>query len=58
MPEYLRHIETLRQLRHRIFAERESIIERGNPEIFVLAETISRDDAARLLLESDCVIRY
>jgi sulfur relay (sulfurtransferase) DsrF/TusC family protein len=58
MPQYLRHIETLRQLRHRILVERESIIERGNPTITVPAEAVSRSDAARLLLESDCVIRY
>jgi len=58
MPEYLRHIETLRQLRHRILVERESIMERGNPEISVPTEAVTRDEAARLLLESDCVIRY
>jgi sulfur relay (sulfurtransferase) DsrF/TusC family protein len=58
MPDYLRHVETLRQLRHRLFAERESIDERNLGQLSLNTEIISRDDAARLLLESDFVIRY
>lgn len=58
MPEYLRHVETLRQLRHRILAERESIEERRMEKLSFPVELVSRGDVARLLLESDCVIRY
>ncbi|RJP18030.1 MAG: hypothetical protein C4520_15205 [Candidatus Abyssobacteria bacterium SURF_5] len=58
MAEYIRHIETLRQLGHRLFAERESITERYRGDVSVAVELISRDDAARMLLESDSVIRY
>ncbi len=58
MPEYVRHIETLSELGHRIYAERESIEERGLARLQCRAETVSRSRAARLLLESDRIIRY
>ncbi len=57
MPEYLRHVETLRQLHHRIMYEHESATER-RVEVSVEAEPLSREEAARVLLESDCVVRY
>ncbi len=58
MPEYARHLETLKQLRHRLFAERESLDERHLDTIHHRAEIISRAESARVLLASDCVIRY
>jgi sulfur relay (sulfurtransferase) DsrF/TusC family protein len=58
MPEYSRHIETLRQLNHRLFAEREALNERAIAEIRPEAEVVSRMELAQLLLDSDCVIRY
>jgi sulfur relay (sulfurtransferase) DsrF/TusC family protein len=58
MPEYQRHLDTLRQLRHRIFAERESMANRGLDKLSVDAEILPRDEIGRLLLSSDCVIRY
>jgi sulfur relay (sulfurtransferase) DsrF/TusC family protein len=58
MPEYTRHIETLKQLGHRIFAERESLDERGIDGPAHEAEIVSRSEAAELLLGSDGVIRY
>ena len=58
MPEYSRHIETLKQLNHRLFVEQEALDERTINEIRPEAEIVSRADLARLLLASDCVIRY
>lgn len=58
MPEYTRHIETLKQLGHRIYAERESLEERGLDRMPHEAEIISRKEVAELLLAGDGVIRY
>ena len=58
MPEYSRHIETLKQLNHRLFAEREALDERSLDEIRPEAEIVLRMELAQLLLDSDCVIRY
>jgi sulfur relay (sulfurtransferase) DsrF/TusC family protein len=58
MPEYSRHLETLRQLGHRIFTERESLGERGVSQLAFEADIIPRSEVARLLLASDFVIRY
>jgi hypothetical protein len=51
-------LETLRQLGHRIFTERESLGERGINRLAFEAEVIPRGEVARLLLASDFVIRY
>jgi len=58
MPEYSRHIETLGQLGHRIFAERESLAERGIECMNHEAQVITRAEVAALLLGSDGIIRY
>lgn len=58
MSDYSRHLETLVQLKHRLFAERESLDERGLEKISDNVEIIPRNEVARLLLDSDCVIRY
>lgn len=58
MPEYVRHINTLRQLRHRVLAERESVEDRKLGQLAIPAELIPRAEAAGLILSSDCVIRY
>lgn len=57
MPEYTRHIETIKQLGHRICAERESLDERGIETPNHEPEIISRDEVPALLLDSDGVIR-
>lgn len=58
MPEYTRHIETLKQLGHRIFAERESLDDRRIDRPAYDPEIVTREQAAELLLGSDGVIRY
>jgi sulfur relay (sulfurtransferase) DsrF/TusC family protein len=58
MPEYARHIETLKQLGHRICAEHESLSERGIGRPSHEPEIISRSDVPGLLLDCDGVIRY
>jgi sulfur relay (sulfurtransferase) DsrF/TusC family protein len=58
MPDYIRHIETIKQLGHRILAERESLDERGIDQPTHGAEVISRSEVAGLLIESDGVVRY
>jgi len=58
MPEYSRHIKALGQLGHRIFAERESLAERGIECMNHEAQVITRAEVAALLLGSDGIIRY
>ena len=58
MSEYTRHIETLKQLGHRICAERESLAERGIDRPAYEAEVVPREEVPALLLNSDGVIRY
>ena len=58
MPEYARHIETLKQLGHRICAERESLSERGIDQPSFDPEIVSRSEVPGLLLDCDGVIRY
>lgn len=58
MPEYSRHIETLKQLGHKLFAERESLDERGLEKIAHDVAVVPRSEIAQLLLKSDGVIRY
>ena len=58
MPEYGRHIDMLKQLGHRIFAERESLEERGIGKPAHEPEILSRAEAAELLAAADGVIRY
>lgn len=58
IPEYSRHVETLKQLGHGIYAEQESLKERGLDRISFEPEVVPRAEVARLLLTSDCVIRY
>lgn len=58
MPDYSRHIETLKQLGHNLFSERESLEKRSLEEIFFETEIVSHDEAANLLVASDFVIRY
>jgi sulfur relay (sulfurtransferase) DsrF/TusC family protein len=58
MPEYTRHIETIKQMGHRIYAERESLEERGVKKPAHEPEIVSRDEALALLLDGDGVIRY
>ena len=58
MPEYVRHIETLKQLGHRICAERESLSERGIERPAHEPELVCRSDVPGLLLDCDGVIRY
>ncbi len=57
-PEYSRHIETLKELGHSLYAERESLEERGIDGMTHEAQIIDRAEVAGLLLESDSVIRY
>jgi sulfur relay (sulfurtransferase) DsrF/TusC family protein len=58
MPDYSRHLETLIQLKHRLFAERESLDERALGKISDDVEIIPRNEVAKLLLATDCVVRY
>lgn len=58
MPEYVRHIETLKQLGHRIYAERESLSERGIDRPAFDPDIIPRSEVPGLLLDCDGVIRY
>jgi hypothetical protein len=58
MPEYVRHIETLKQLGHRICAESESLSERGIDQPSFDPEIVSRGEVPGLLLDCDGVIRY
>jgi sulfur relay (sulfurtransferase) DsrF/TusC family protein len=58
MPEYSRHVRTLKDLGHEIYAERESLEERGLEKISFKPRIVSRSEVARLLLDSDAVIRY
>jgi len=58
MPEYSRHLQTLKQLGHRIFTEQEALEERGISRLAFKAEVVPRPEVARLLLASDFVIRY
>ncbi len=58
MPEYARHIETLKELGHRLYVERESLEERGIEPASCGAEIIPRANIAALLLDSDAVIRF
>ncbi len=58
MPEYSRHVITLKDLGHAIYAERESLEERGLEKISFKPEIVSRAEVTRLLLESDSVVRY
>ncbi len=58
MPEYSRHLQTLKQLGHRICTEQEALEERGISRLAFQAEVIPRPEVARRLLASDFVIRY
>ena len=58
MPEYMRHIETIKELGHHIYAERESLDERGVEDPAHAPEIVSREEALALILEGDGVIRY
>lgn len=58
LPEYSRHVEALQELGHKLFAERESLDERGLEKTVYETEIISGVEAARLISESDFVIRY
>jgi len=58
MPEYARHIETLKQLGHRICAEHESLAERGIERPSFEPEIVPRGDVPALLLDCDGVVRY
>jgi sulfur relay protein TusB/DsrH len=58
MPEYARHMKTLKQLKHRLFAVRESLNQRGLDTVCHNVEILSNSESARLLLASDSVIRY
>jgi sulfur relay (sulfurtransferase) DsrF/TusC family protein len=58
MPAYARHLKTLEQLKQRLFADRESLHERGIETVAGSVAIVSRAEAVRMLLPSDCVIRY
>jgi hypothetical protein len=45
-------------LKHRLFAERESLDERALGKISDDVEIIPRNEVAKLLLATDCVVRY
>jgi len=58
LPEYSRHIEALKELGHGLYAERESLNERGLEKVGYETEIIPGAEIARLLTESNFVIRY
>ncbi len=58
MPEYSRHIETLKELGHRLYAEHESLQERGLGPISNKAAIVTREETSRLIIASDCIVRY
>lgn len=58
MPEYSRHVETLKQLGHELYAEREALDERGLDRLETETEIVPRAEVVRLLLDGDCVVRY
>ena len=58
MPDYIKHMETIKQLGHRIFAERQSLEARGIDGTAFDVEVVTRAEVAGLLLDSDGVIRY
>ncbi len=58
MPEYSRHLKTLKQLGHRVFTEQEALDERSVSRLAFEAEVVPHPEIARLLLASDFVIRY
>lgn len=58
MPEYSRHMETLKELGHTLYAEKESLEERRLDRISLKIKIVPRTQVARLLLAGDCVVRY